>query len=122
VDINISGNSCSIDCWTTRWDVQNYSVIIETFMNKSDLQDLRDSMTPQATGELYTILGRPKYYDSTWSASNTLKITPTTSTQMSKMRNDLVGFVKNVNDSPMGANTGLLTVKLEFLISGAGSL
>jgi len=121
-DITISGNTCSVDCFCSRWDVQNYNVILETWMKKSDLQSLRTSITPQAVGELYTILGRPRYYDSTWQGNNTITVIPTSDTQMAKMRRQKTLFVKNISDSPIGGPSGYLNVKIECMISGTGNL
>ena len=122
VDITISGNACSIDCFCSRWDVQNYNVVAETWMKKSDLQSLRASITPQAVGELYTILGRPRFYDSTWSGENTLKLSPNSNSQLDMMRSDVLVFVKNISDTPITGPNGWLSVKIEGMISGTGAL
>lgn len=121
-DIHISGSACSIDCRCSRWDVQNYSLIMETWMNKSNLQNLRNSLTPGAVGELYTILGRPRYYDGTWTADNTISISASGAGNLQYMRNDVDAFVKNISDSPLGGDSGWINVKLECLISGTGGL
>ena len=111
-----------INCWCSRWDVQNYSLVVETWMNKSNLNTLRNNITPGAAGELYTILGRPRYYDSTWQAGNTLKFSPNQAYQLSNMRKDTLAFVKNITDTPIDGASGWLNVKLECLISGTGGL
>lgn len=67
-DLNISGGNCSIECFCSRYDIQNYGFIVQTWLSKSDLQDLRNSIRPGATGELFKILGRPRFYDKSWSA------------------------------------------------------
>lgn len=95
---------------------------METWLKKSDLQNLRSSLTPQAVGELYVILGRPKYYDTTWTASNTITITPTLSGNIDLMRSKVTLFVKNISDSPLEGSSGWIDVKVEGLISGSGSL
>lgn len=117
-DITISGNSCSIDCWASRWDTNNYSLTIETWMKKSDLQSLRDSITPQAVGELYKILGKPTYYDRTWTASNTLTVSVDTSKYLSYMRDDTTIYVKNISDKPLPGASGWINVKIEAVLSG----
>ena len=124
-DLNISGNNCSIDCWCSRWDVQDYSIIIETWLTKSELQDLRNSIRPGAVGELYKILGRPLYYDSSWDGSNTLKFTPDTNSHSTlyKMRGGVkLGYVKNITTSPLPGDSGWINVKLDCYISGSGKL
>jgi len=111
-----------INCWCSRWDVQNYNVVMETWLKKSDLQTLRENITPQAVGELYTILGRPKYYDSTWSGENTIKLVPISDEQLAKMRGEKLIYVKNISDSPVKGPSGWLNVKIEGMISGTGAL
>jgi len=121
-DLFITGSTYSINCWCSRWDVQNYNVIVETWMNKTELQTLRANITPQAVGELYTILGRPRYYDATWQGENTIKLSPNTDFQLSNMRNDTLIYVKNISDTPEKGHSGWLNVKIEGMVSGTGSL
>jgi len=126
-----------ISCWCSRWDVQNYSIIVETWLKKEDLQTLRDNITPGAVGELYTILGRPRYYDSTWSKNNTLWFRPLDFTgreyarrefysgsrgNLSKMRDDTIIYVKNITEHPIEGPKGWVEVKLEGMVSGTSSL
>ena len=72
-------------------------------MKKADLQSLRSSVTPGATGELYKILGRPTFYDKTWSASNTLRLIPSgdEGSNMPYMRSEKLIFVKGISDVPI---------------------
>ena len=126
-----------ISCWCSRWDVQNYSMVIETWLKREDLQALRDNITPGAVGELYTILGRPRYYDSTWSKENTLKIKPLNFTgreyarnyfysgsrgNLSNMRKETLMYVKNITEHPIKGSEGWVEVKLEGMVSGTSSL
>jgi len=127
MDLIISGNSCSINCYTKRWDVQDYNVILETWMSKSNLQALRNSIVPNATKELYQIMGKKFFYDQTWQGNNTIRLIPQATTQgtLSNMRGEKVVFVKSITDNPckgqMGKN-GYLNVKMEFNISANSSL
>lgn len=108
-------------CRCSRWDVSDYSITIETTLNKSQLQILRNHITPGAAGELYKVLGEPTYYDQTWTGDNTIKISPHnngTST-LYKMRGDKLIYVKNITDSPAPGEKGLIQVKIEGLISGS---
>jgi len=114
--------SSVICCFCSRWDVQNYSVVIETWLKKSDLQTLRDNITPQAVGELFTILGRPLYYDKTWSAKNTIRVAPVSDTQLSLMRDETIAYVKSITDSPIEGDQRWINVKIEGMISGSGDL
>ena len=120
-DITISGGNCSISCWCSRYDTQNYGLTIETWLKKSDLQSLRNSITPGAADELYSILGRPHNFDKTWTAGNTLRFIPNGSygSTLNDMRSEKVVFVKNISDSPLEGPKGWLNVKLEVLLSGS---
>lgn len=117
----MTDNEC-INCWCSRWDVQNYNIIIETWLKKSDLQTLRDSIRPGATGELYKILGRPRFYDKSWTGANTIKLTPNSDFQLYNMREEKLMFIKNIIDSPLEGDSGWIAVKIEGLLSGATSL
>jgi len=118
------GMSDYIDCDCSRWDVQNYNIIVETWMKKSDLQTLRDNITPQAVGELYNILGRPRFYDKTWTGGNTLKLRPNmySNSKLDRSRDDKIIYVKNITDSPLPGDNEWINVKIEGYISGQGYL
>jgi len=122
LDITISGSECSIDCYTSRFDTQNYNIIFETWLKKSDYQDLRNSIRPGATGELYKILGRPRMYDKSWTGSNTIQLIPTAGSNFSTMRGKKVVFIKNISSSPIKGPSGWIACKLECVVSGSGSL
>ena len=113
-----------VDCWCNRWDHNNWNVVIETMMDKSDYQTLEANITPGAVGELYEILGSKVYYDMTWNGGNTIKLVPNedfdTST-LGAMRDEEIIYVKNISSTPLGSDSGLLNVKIEGYISG-GSL
>jgi len=113
-----------IDCKCSRWDVDNYNIVLETWLTKSQLQTLRDNIRPGATDELYKLLGRPKYVDKTWTGDNTLRIVPNPagSSTLNKMRNEKLIFVKNISDSPIKGDSGWINVKIEGYISGMGAL
>ena len=126
MDLIISGNHCSIPCNTKRWDCSNYNIVLETWMIKSDLQNLRNSIVPGATKELYQIMGKPYFYDQTWQANNTIRVIPQANEgNLYNMRKEKTVFVKSITDSPcegqMGKN-GYLDVKMEFNISANSSI
>jgi len=108
----------------SRWDVDNYSVVVEFWLKKSDLITLRSNITPQAVGELYTILGRPKYYDKTWSGGNTIKLIPNSDSHsnLKEMRSETTIYVKNITDTPLPGDSGWINVKIEGLVSNSGDL
>ena len=121
-DLVISGNACHIRCRASRWDVSNYSITAETWLKKSDLQYLRDSLTPGAVGELYNILGKPRFYDKTWTNSNTLYLEPESDTQLYNMREKKGIIIKNISDTPIAGDSGWINCKIEGFLSGSGSL
>ena len=122
MDLTISGSHCSIDCFASRYDTNNYSIIIETWMKKQDFKDLRNSMRPGATGELYKIMGRPRNYDKSWTGANTIKLIPIAGSQLSIMKGKKTIFIKNINSMPVNGASGWLNIKIEGLISGSGDL
>ena len=124
LDLKISGSSCDIDCRCSRWDVQNYSVIVETWVTKSQLQDLRNSVRPGATGELYSVLGRPRYYDKSWTGNNTIVLSPNTDcgSNLYKMRKETVMFPRNITTSPLESDSDWIFTKIEGYVSGSGDL
>jgi len=118
-----SGNSY-ITCYASRWDDSNYSVTIETWLKKSDLNLLRTNIRPGAVGELYTILGKPKFYDKSWSTKNTITIYPNSgsyrdNSNLMNMRNKQTLYVKNISDNPIAGNSGWINVKIEGNVSSS---
>ena len=119
-DLIISGTSCSIDCWVKRWESSDYSIKLDTFMTKSDLQLLEDSTVPGAVESMYSILGRMYYHDTTFQGNNTLVLMPQSDIgTTSGMRSEKVVFIKNISSEPINGPSGYLDVKLECLISGS---
>jgi len=118
-DLTISGSNFSIDCYCSRWDIDNYQVIIETWLTKSNLISLRDNIVPGAAGELYKILGKPHFYDMTWEDNNTIKLIPDINHQLSSIRNNTTLYVKNLTDNPKEGPSGWINVKIEGYISGS---
>ena len=112
-----------IDCRCTRWDVSNDSIIVETFISKADSKTLKDNIVPGAVGELYKILGKKKYYDKTWTGSNTLRILPTPNNNLMKnsklksMRDDTYIFVKNYTERT-SEDVDNVSIKIEGYVSG----
>ena len=111
----------------SRWDVNDYSVVVSSWFNKADAQTIRNNIKPGAVGELYEILGRKHYYDKTWDGSNTLKILPTPSSSemgnsnLKNMRSETLIYVKNITEHPIN-NTEWIELKIDGMISGSVSL
>lgn len=124
-----------IDCWCSRWDVQSYSVIVETWLKKEDVQTLRNNTRPGAVGELYKILGKPTHYDKSWTGANTIRLVPnrysrriveegdwekaTIGGNLSYMRKDTTMYVKNLTTHPIAGSHGWIEVKIEGMVSGS---
>jgi len=124
IKIFYSGNAY-IEGRTSRWDDDNYNVTIETWLKKSDLQTLRNNIRPGAVGELYNILGKPRFYDKSWKGKNTLKLRPNYSSNTNSnsnlmyMRNESIIYVKNISDSPVKGPSLWINCKIEGNISGS---
>lgn len=121
LDLRISGNSCCIDCRCSRWNVANYEFTVETWLTKDQLSDLRDSIVPGAVGELFKILGEPRYFDGTWQADNTITFTPTGSVGDLRFKvKEKTGFVKNITTRVISPDW--IECKLSCFVSGSGDL
>ncbi|MBE3094409.1 MAG: hypothetical protein IMZ52_05210 [Actinobacteria bacterium] len=114
--IYYSGNSY-VEGRCSRFDVQDYSIIVETWLKKSDFNNLNNNIRPNAVKELYKILGRPKFIDTSWQGKNTIRLSPVVGTQLHNMRNQVTGYVKNINSVPLESDKGWLNVKLECYTS-----
>ena len=121
-DLNISSNAFSINCFCSRWDTDNYSTILETWLNKSDCKTLRDNIVPGAVGELYSVLGKSYYYDMTWDSSNTITVEPKPGSKLSKMRTSKTIYPKNITTSVVKGPSTWNYVKIEGFLSGNQSL
>ena len=123
IKIFYSGNSY-VEGRTSRFDQQDYSIILEAWLKKADLKLIRNHVMPGAVGELYNILGVPRFYDKTWTGDNTLRIRPNYSSNNSNsnmlyMRPERLIYVKNISDSPVKGPSGWLNIKIEGQISGS---
>lgn len=113
--IYVSGGSY-IDCPCSRWDQENYTLIIETYLDKDKRDILRSKIRPGAVAELFQLLGRPVYYDTSF-GSNTLRITPIAGTQLANMHSEKIIYVKNYAERITPAND--FHIKIEGYISGS---
>lgn len=122
-DLLISGNHCHINCMCSRWDTENFNIIVETWLSKSELQNLRSSIVPGAVTELYKVLGRPFFSDSTWQGNNSLQLIPISDNLLDKMRGkNYVVFPKNIMTSPIQGDKGWIWVKIEAFASGSSEV
>jgi hypothetical protein len=104
----VSGN-CS------RWDVNDYSVVIETWLKKRAYNDLNDNIRPGAVKELYKILGKPKYVDTSWQGKNTLRLYPVpgSTSKLNKMRREVLIYPKSITSNPIKGPSGWIQIKIE---------
>jgi len=113
-----------IDCRCSRWDTDNYTVIVESWLTKDQLTELRSHIVPGAAGELYRILGKPFYYDKTWQRQNTLVISSNAEPEemvhsnLANMRDPVTVYVKNYIEHPIEGSSGWTEIRIEGLISG----
>jgi len=116
-------NTDYLDVRCSRWDVDNYSHTVECWINKTELYNLLDNIRPGAVGELYNILGKPRYYDKSWTGKNTIRLYPTPSSQqmnmsnLKYMRDEKIIYVKNISQHPI-KNTQFIELKIEGYVSG----
>ena len=101
----------SIDCWASRFDIDNYNITIETILSPGDRNDLFKNITPGAVRELYNILGTPYFIDSTYSSGNTINVDPIGN--LADIVNSYKIAIKSISDTPIGAGNKLFSVKIE---------
>ena len=123
-DIIISGNSCSIPCACSRFTVDNYSITIETWLKKSDVQKIRNNVMPGATRDMCNILGLPHFFDTTFTRDNTLRLIPNVSfgSNLPYMRGEKTVFCKSIQTNPLSGDKGWISCKMEFFVSGTSEL
>lgn len=123
-DLSIYYNSLTGDdfilCGCSQWDTSEHTIILSTWMTKSNVRNLRDNIVPGAVGELYQILGEPTYYDKTWEGHNTLYLVPnpSSSSDLKNKYSPTLIYVKNITVQTLPNVRDYLEVKLEGFISG----
>ncbi len=91
--------SYSSNVWCTRWDESGYSVTTEFIIESGARNTIYENIVPGATRELYNILGKPKYIDTTYDSGNTLRICPISGYGLSSLREERIIAVKSYSDS-----------------------
>jgi hypothetical protein len=117
-DLNIyfSGNSY-VSGMCSQWDVQNYNVTCEIWLKKGSFKALNDNIRPGAVTELYNILGKPKYMDTTWQGFNTIRLSPVNGTKLYEMRDEKIVYPKSISSTPIAGASGWISVKIDALTS-----
>ena len=113
--IYVSGGAY-IECPCSRWDQDNYTLIVEAYLTKSQRDILRSKIRPGAVAEMYQLLGRPVYYDTSF-GSNTIRLVPISGTQLANMHSAKTVYVKNYAERITPAND--FHIKIEAFISGS---
>jgi len=136
-DRNNPDSGAFVNCWCSRWSVENYSITIETWLKKDDLQKIRDSITPGACKEMWSIMGLPKFYDTTFQSKNTIKLVPnlykkkvigeepenaTIGSNLPYMRREVTCYPVNITTSPVESDKLWQFLKIEFKTSGVSEL
>jgi hypothetical protein len=88
-----------IDCWCTRWDESNYDVTIETFLPSGERNTLFNNVVPGAVRELYNILRKPYFIDTTYESGNSLILEPLSGYGLSGVRERRTVAVKSISDT-----------------------
>ena len=91
-----------IRCYCSRWDVSDYEVTIETVLSKENADAIKDNTVPGAVEELFVILGKPTFYDTTYDGSNTVKFKPLD--ELSDLRNTVTAYVKSYGEHIINRN------------------
>ena len=114
-----AGLGSSFDVRCSRWDCDNYNIIVEAWLTKSQLNALMNNTRPGAVKELKRVIFSPKFYDSSWQGYNTILIKPTVGTSLYHMRGkEKIIYCKNISSSPLPGDSLWLNCKIEGAISG----
>lgn len=111
-----------IDCKCSGWKRDDWTVKVTTWLTKNQLDILLNNISPGAVGESYRLLGKPKYYDKTFTDSNTLQFkvnhTPKifTESKLRYMFDNVSGYVKNITTSVV-PNTEYIRTSIVILLS-----
>lgn len=81
-NLNISGlksgvTPTNVNVWCSDWTIRNWEheiVVLADSVTKRNA--IRNYLTPGAVDLMYDILGKPTYYDTTLTNSNTILVTP----------------------------------------------
>lgn len=102
-----------IECWATRFDEENYNIVIETFLGSANRNLLFSHIVPGAYRELFNVLGKPKVIDSTYQKQNTLWIECVSGYGLSGVRKSRECVCRSASDSFITPD--YFNVKLELV-------
>lgn len=110
-NLQIKGASFTAEYICSRWDEDNWNVTIEIVANKETRDTLLGNITPGAVAELYTILGEPKFIDTTFSSGNTIWIIPKVKSGLIYLREPTKIAVKRYSETML--RWDLFKIKIE---------
>jgi len=113
--IYVSGGRV-IECWCSRYQIDGYSLIIETYLPKQKRDLLRNNIRPGAVSEFYRLLGKPYYYDTSFGC-NTITVVPVSGSNLYQYYTPKTIYVKNYTERITPAND--FHVKIVGYISGS---
>lgn len=102
-----------IDIPITRWDEDDWGLVVETYVGSSNRNTIFKNIIPTAVTELYNILGTPYYKDTSWSSGNTIILEPISGYGLSSLREKRTVAVRNATDWFINQET--FGIKLECL-------
>jgi len=100
-----------LECNIGRWDENNYDITIETYMVSGVRDTLYRNLRPGAVRELYKVLGKPTFIDSTYCSANSIIISPKGGYNISSIRERRIVAVKSISDTFLTKN--FFAVKIE---------
>jgi len=110
-NLKIYNDSFSDYYYCSRWDEDNWRIIVEIIATKEGRDNLRNNITPGAVAELYNILGQPKFIDTTYSSGNTITLAPVQGRNLATLRNATTVAVKSYSETML--RWDMFRIKLE---------
>ena len=108
-NLTIYNFTFSSNLWCTRWDEDNWRIIIEAIADKTTRDNIRNNIVPGAVAELYNILGKPQFVDTTYSSGNTITLLP--KRMLSNLRDEVTVAVKSYSETML--RWDMFRIKLE---------
>jgi hypothetical protein len=108
-----------IACWCSNWKVRDMSVMITTWLNKTQVDYLKDNTRPGAVDSKKIIGYGYMNTDTTYDGSNTLRFEPydVETSELYNIRRETTGYVKSLSIAPIPGQE-LFVVRIECLVSG----
>jgi len=117
IEIYVGGmtDNEKIKSYCTRWDVSNYLLTVETFVDKDNANLIRENCNPGQYQRHDILTDHPQFTDLSLNNDNMIKIKPLSN--LSDMREEKIIYVKSYGEHILSKN--LLNIKIEGYISGS---